>query len=209
MVYGSAKVFTGWNPMNVVVQSALDPSSHALAIRAAVRAIDSSVPVYDVRPVTELFDGVPRPAPVQHVSPRVLRRRRAAARLHRAFRRDGVSGLAADARDIGLRLALGAAPRDVLRLVLGQGLALAAAGAAIGVLAGLAGGSLMRTLLYSVTPTDAVTLISVPLGLLSPWRCGLLRPGATGDEGGSADCIAIGVVSGESRSVYETNERRT
>jgi putative ABC transport system permease protein len=69
--------------------------------------------------------------------------------------------------DIGVRLALGAAPRDVLRLILGQGLGLALAGAAIGVLGGLAGGSVMRSLLYSVTPTDVVTFVSVPLVLIT------------------------------------------
>ena len=166
MVYGSAKVFTGWNPMNVVVRSALDPSSHAPAIRAAVRAIDSSVPVYDVRPVTELFDESLGP---RRFSMYLLACFAGVALLLACIGLFGVMAYLVSQRthDIGLRLALGAAPRDVLRLVLGQGLALAAAGAAIGVLAGLAGGSLMRTLLYSVTPTDAVTLISVPLGLVA------------------------------------------
>ena len=70
-------------------------------------------------------------------------------------------------QDIGVRLALGAAPRDVLRLILDQGLGLTLAGTAIGVLAGLAGSGIMRTLLYSVTPTDAVTFVSVPLGLIA------------------------------------------
>ena len=165
MVYRSAKVFTGWNPMNVVLRSALDPSSQVPAVRAAVRAIDSSVPVYDVRPVTELFDESLGP---RRFSMYLLACFAGVALLLACIGLFGVMAYLVSQRthDIGLRLALGAAPRDVLRLVLGQGLALAVAGAVLGVLGGLAGAGIMRSLLYSVTPRDAVTFITVPLALI-------------------------------------------
>jgi predicted permease len=60
-------------------------------------------------------------------------------------------------REIGIRMALGAERRDVLRLVLGQGLALAAIGAGIGLVASLAAMRLLSTMLYGVKPTDPLT----------------------------------------------------
>jgi ABC-type antimicrobial peptide transport system permease subunit len=60
-------------------------------------------------------------------------------------------------REIGIRMALGAERRDVLRLVLGQGLALAAIGAGIGLVASLAAMRLLSTMLYGVRPTDPLT----------------------------------------------------
>ena len=60
-------------------------------------------------------------------------------------------------REIGIRIALGAERRNILRLVLGQGLALAAIGAGIGLVASLAAMRLLSTMLYGVKPTDPLT----------------------------------------------------
>lgn len=70
-------------------------------------------------------------------------------------------------RDLGLRLALGAEGRDVVRLVLGQGLALAAAGVTAGGLAALAGSRALAALLYGVEPTDPLTFAALALALLA------------------------------------------
>ena len=64
-------------------------------------------------------------------------------------------------------MALGARPGDVLRLVVRQGLALAAAGVAIGVAAALAGGRVIAGLLYGVSATDPAVLAGVPAVLLA------------------------------------------
>ena len=69
-------------------------------------------------------------------------------------------------REIGVRLALGAAPADVRGLVLRHGLALAAAGTVIGLGAALALGRFVEAILYDVAPTDPVTLAAVAAALL-------------------------------------------
>jgi predicted permease len=64
-------------------------------------------------------------------------------------------------REIGIRMALGAKPADVLKLVMGQGIGAVMAGVGIGVVAALALTRLMASLLFGVRPTDAVTFASV------------------------------------------------
>jgi ABC-type antimicrobial peptide transport system permease subunit len=63
-------------------------------------------------------------------------------------------------REIGVRMALGAQPRDVLRLVIRQGMALTIAGLLIGIGVGLAATRVMSDMLFGVTATDTVTFIS-------------------------------------------------
>jgi putative ABC transport system permease protein len=64
-------------------------------------------------------------------------------------------------REIGVRVALGATRRDVVRLVVGQGLAIAAAGAAAGLAGALASTRALRSLLYEVAPSDPATFAGI------------------------------------------------
>jgi putative ABC transport system permease protein len=64
-------------------------------------------------------------------------------------------------REIGIRMALGAQPRDILELIMRQGIGAVAVGVAIGVVAALALTRLMASLLFGVKPTDALTFLSV------------------------------------------------
>ena len=70
-------------------------------------------------------------------------------------------------RELGIRMALGAEARDVLRLVLGQGLVLTLVGVVAGLIAAYALTRLMASLLYGVTATDYLTFLSVPAVLIA------------------------------------------
>jgi putative ABC transport system permease protein len=73
--------------------------------------------------------------------------------------------VAARRREIGIRLALGAAPGSILRTIVAQGLALAAVSAALGLAGALALGRAMRSLLFATGPADPATLGAVTIGL--------------------------------------------
>ena len=75
-------------------------------------------------------------------------------------------GVALRTKEIGVRKALGARPRDIGLLITRQGLAVAGAGVAVGLVASLAFGRLLRDLLYGVRPHDTLGLLAVPALLL-------------------------------------------
>ena len=70
-------------------------------------------------------------------------------------------------QEIGVRMALGAQKRQVLKLVVGKGMALAVIGIAIGLVASLALTRVIRSLLFEVTPTDWLTFATASIVLLS------------------------------------------
>jgi ABC-type antimicrobial peptide transport system permease subunit len=78
-------------------------------------------------------------------------------------------------REIGIRIALGAQRREVVRLVIGQGMRLACAGAALGLVGALAFTRVLQRLLYEITPTDLPTFAAVTaiLLLVSVFACWL------------------------------------
>src|SRR3989449_9307173 len=71
------------------------------------------------------------------------------------------------ARELGVRMALGATARDLRRMVMGRGLAVASAGALLGVLGALLANRLLAAMLYEVTPADPATLTTVAALLLA------------------------------------------
>src|SRR5688500_6331790 len=76
-------------------------------------------------------------------------------------------------REIGIRLALGATPRHILRLMMGQGIKLTLIGVAIGLVGAIAVTRLMRSLLFAVAPTDLMTfgISSVVLVVVALLAC--------------------------------------
>jgi ABC-type antimicrobial peptide transport system permease subunit len=125
-----------------------------------VQAIDSNQPVYEVQTLHKLLDG--------SVAARrftmmllgifsVLALVLAVVGLYSVM-----SYLVAQRRqEVGIRMALGARPQDVLRLVVGQGLAVTGIGLVIGTVASFLLAGVMSTLLYGVQPTDPLTFIGV------------------------------------------------
>ena len=83
-------------------------------------------------------------------------------------------------RELGVRMALGASAADVRRLVLRRGMALAAAGIALGLAGALAANRMLESLLFGVTPTDVPTLAVVALALLGVAALASLLPARTG-----------------------------
>jgi ABC-type antimicrobial peptide transport system permease subunit len=79
-------------------------------------------------------------------------------------------------REIGIRMALGARPRDVLRMVMRQGLLLGGIGATVGVLLTLYGARFLSSLLYGVRPIDPVTLGGVVVLVLGITTAACLAP---------------------------------
>jgi predicted lysophospholipase L1 biosynthesis ABC-type transport system permease subunit len=147
--------------MVVAVRAGGNPADAARAIRAAVAAADPTAAVSDVRTMTERLEAsVARP----RFTARLLL---AFALVALALGAVGVYGVMSYAvsqrtRELGVRLALGARPRDVLALVARQGVALAAAGTALGTVAALGAARLLGGLLYGVGVADPVTFAVVP-----------------------------------------------
>ena len=96
-------------------------------------------------------------------------------------------------RDIGIRIALGAQRKTILHMVLSQGLALALAGAAVGLAGALIVSHLMAGLLYGVSPSDPLTFIGLTVVLVVGWRRGMLYPRAPRYTGGPNRCFARGL----------------
>jgi putative ABC transport system permease protein len=139
-------------------------ASFAAAIRQEVQAVDKDQPVHDVITMAQILN--------QSVAPRRLSMALFAlfggvAMLLAAVGIYGVMSYAVTQRthEIGVRMALGAARRDVLRLVVGQGMLLALIGVATGLGTALAVTRLMKTLLFAVSATDVVTFVVVSVAL--------------------------------------------
>ena len=144
-------------PMTVLVRMAGDPLALTGALRERMKRLDSAVPIYDVRTMDQL------------VSANSARTRwntgliGSFALLALILGGLGIYGVLAYAvtlrtREIGVRMALGAESFDIVRLVVLEGMALALAGVAAGVVLALSLGRLAANLLYGVTPHDSVSL---------------------------------------------------
>ena len=150
--------------MNFVVRTGGDPQALPASIRGAVRQVDASLPVYGLRPMSEVVAK-------SMVQPRFLSLLLATfAGIALFLAAIGIYGVMAYSvaqrtREIGVRMALGAQRLDVLRLVFGQGFVLLLIGTVIGLGGAFVLTRLMQTLLFGITTTDPLTYSSV-VGLL-------------------------------------------
>jgi putative ABC transport system permease protein len=149
----------------VVVRSSLSASSVAAGIRQAVRSIDKDLPLTDL----ESFpDALGASVAQERFRTLVLGSFSGIALILAAVGIFGVISYSASQRthEIGIRMALGAQQRNVLRLILGHGAKLALLGLGAGAVAALLLTRLMASLLYGVSATDPLTFGTVAIVLL-------------------------------------------
>ena len=154
-----------YSEMTIVARTSNDPLALVSAARAEVQRMDPNQPISAVATMDQLLgDSVS----LSRFTTLVLGVFAAMALVLAAVGIYGVIAYAVAQRthEIGIRMALGARPYDVLRLVLGQGTRLTLLGAGIGVIAALALTRLMTSLLYQVSATDPLTFAAVALLLV-------------------------------------------
>jgi len=142
--------------MFLVIRSNTDVGVMARQLRETVAAIDRTVPVTAVRTMSGVVaQSVERP----RFTTSLVAGFALAALLLGATGIYGVMSYIVNqrAQEMGVRMALGATPRDIVRLVVGRGAALAIAGAAVGCIVALATTRLLQSLLFGVSPTDPLT----------------------------------------------------
>jgi putative ABC transport system permease protein len=152
--------------MSYVVRTGAEPGGLARAVREAVREIDKAQPVAEVREMEEI---VSEAAAQPRFNSLLLGLFAGAALLLAAAGIYGVMSYSVMQRthEIGVRMALGAQTRDVLRLVVGQCMRLTLVGLAVGLGCAFAATRVMATLLYGVEPTDPWTFAGGALLLAS------------------------------------------
>jgi predicted permease len=171
----------------VVRTTSADAAAIAPSMREALRALDAGLALHDVRPLRAVVDAsIAR----QRFAMAVTGAFAVAALLLAAIGLYGVIayGVAQRTREIGLRVALGAGPRQVLALVVGEGMRVTAVGVALGLAIALAGSRLLQGLLYGVQATDITvhaTVVLLTLGVafvasyLPARRAALIDPAVT------------------------------
>ncbi len=146
--------------MVLLVRAKADPTGLMAAVRNAVLAVDKDQPVYEIKTVE---DAIAESIVLPRYTAALLSVFAALALVLAAVGLYGVMSYAVTGRthEIGIRMALGAAPRDVLKLIVGQGLSLALIGLASGVVAAFGLTRLMSSLLYGVSATDPATYLLI------------------------------------------------
>jgi putative ABC transport system permease protein len=152
--------------MTLAVRTDGDPASLIQSVRSAVHDVDSELPLFAVKPMTEVLASS-------------LASRRFAMIVVAAFAllaltlsAVGVAGVLGylvqlRTREIGVRVALGASSTHILRLVLGSGLGLAAGGMVVGLIGAVLAARLVAGLLFGIHPMDPLSFVVIPALLLA------------------------------------------
>ena len=148
--------------MDIVIRTTGDPEAVAPALRAAVTAFDETLPVSSVRTMSKHLGLALMPARLAGAALGVF------GLLGLVLASVGMYGVMAYTvsqrrREIGIRMAIGAASADVVGMIMKQGLSLVVIGAAIGIGGALGASRLLRGILYGSSVVDPVTFIGVPL----------------------------------------------
>jgi putative ABC transport system permease protein len=155
-----------WWSMTLVVRAQSgEPMKLAAPIRGALTAIDKNQPIHSFKPLEAEVSKLVAP---QRFTTMLLATFAALAALLAAIGIYGVMSYSVTQRtnEIGIRMALGAQTRDVMKVVMRQGVILTVAGVTIGLAASFALTRLISDLLFGVEATDPATLIAITLLLL-------------------------------------------
>jgi predicted permease len=144
----------------IVARSSADPANLATPIRSIVRDIDSDLPVYAVQTLDQMVSGS---LGRQRFYSTLIAIFAGVALVLAAVGLYGVIAYAVSQRthELGVRVALGATGDRITRMVIGEGLALTAAGIVLGLIGAFTMGRLVSSLLFGVTPRDPLTLATV------------------------------------------------
>ncbi|HVG17616.1 MAG TPA: ABC transporter permease [Blastocatellia bacterium] len=149
---------------NLVVRAGSDPTRLTSAIKGELQAMDKDVPLFNVRTMEKLVsESVAQPR-FRTLLLTIF------AAVAMALAAVGIYGVMSyyvtqRTREIGIRMALGATSKDVMRLVVGQGMALAVAGVAVGLAGALLLTRLMASLLYQISASDPATFAVISITL--------------------------------------------
>jgi putative ABC transport system permease protein len=149
----------------IVVRTNSDPATLTGPVREAIAKIDPAQPIYDMQTLDQL---VAKSLGQRRFTLTLMVLFGIIALVLSAIGIYGVMAFAVTQRtqEIGIRMALGARAIDVLRMVVGSGMFLAAIGVAVGLIGSFGLTRLMSSLLFGVSPTDLVTFALVTAGLL-------------------------------------------
>jgi putative ABC transport system permease protein len=154
-----------FSSMTIVARAANDPYSLAKPIAEAVLSVDKAVPAYRAQTVEDYLDGT---IAIPRFNTFLLGLFAGLALVLTAVGLYGVISYSVAQRthEIGIRMALGGQPRDMLRLVVGQGLRLALVGVGLGLAAALFFTRFVSSLLFGITPADPISYAGVIFLLL-------------------------------------------
>jgi predicted permease len=162
----------GAQRVSLAIRAGGDPAAAVRAARSVVSRLDSSIPLDRVRTLASV---VGDSLATKRLTEILLAAFAAVAVLLAAVGIYGVMSLsvANRRREFGVRLAIGAEPRGLVRLVLKEGAVVAAVGVGIGVIGALVATRWLASLLYDVSPTDPIVFISLPvlLGAIAVASC--------------------------------------
>jgi predicted permease len=151
-----------FDEVSLVVRTDKEPRALAKAIQNEVSSLDQELPLYEIKTMDQyLSNAVAQPK----FTALLFGIFAGVALVLSAVGLYGVMSYAVTQRthEIGVRMALGAQTKDVLRMVVGHGMLLAVIGVMLGLISGFAVTRLMETMLYGVAPTDLITFIVVAL----------------------------------------------
>ncbi len=162
--------------MTVIIKGASDPNQLISSVRAAVREIDPDQPIYSPRTMDDIRSESVAP---ERLNLTLLSLFAGLALVLAIVGIYGVMSYSVTQRthEIGIRMAIGARPLDVFKMILGHGMKLALIGVAVGLAGAFALTRLMASMLFGVEPTDATTFGAISVLLIGVALLACYLPG--------------------------------